>query len=67
MISDQLSDEPACRTGRLLAFRKGRDWEHPPYGGLRTLSTSIALEAAELMEHIRRTADEGCRPACLGR
>ena len=40
MISDELRDE-------LLAFRKERDWEHPPYGGLRTLSTSIALEAAE--------------------
>ena len=24
-----------------------RDWEYPPYGGLRTLSTSIALEAAD--------------------
>ena len=43
MVSEQLRDEllafrkePAYRTGR-------RDWEHPPYGGLRTLSTSIAL------------------------
>lgn len=57
MISDQMRDE-------LLAFLKERDWEHPPYGGLPILSTSIALEAAELMEHIRRTADQGCRPAC---
>ena|GEM_PF-4116339 len=56
MISDQLRDE-------LLAFRKASDWEHPPYGGLRTLSTSIALEAAELMEHIRRMADHRCRLA----
>ena len=34
-----------------------RDWEHPPYGGLRTLSTSIALEAAELMEHTQWATD----------
>lgn len=50
MISDQLRDE-------LLAFRMERDWEHPPYGGLRTLSTSIALEAAELMEHTQWAKD----------
>jgi len=50
MISDQLRDE-------LLAFRKASDWEHPPYGGLRTLSTSIALEAAELMEHTQWATD----------
>ena len=41
----------------LLAFRKELDWEHPPYGGLRTLSTSIALEAAELMEHSQWAKD----------
>jgi NTP pyrophosphatase (non-canonical NTP hydrolase) len=57
MISDQLRDE-------LRAFRKERDWEQ--FHNLRTLGTSIALEAAELMEHIRRTADEGCRPAHPG-
>ncbi|MBK9147930.1 MAG: hypothetical protein IPM12_08965 [Flavobacteriales bacterium] len=37
-ITDQLRDE-------LLAFRKERDWEQ--FHNLRTLSTSIALEAAE--------------------
>jgi len=37
-FSDQLRDE-------LLAFRKERDWEQ--FHNLRTLSTSIALEAAE--------------------
>ncbi|MBK9147932.1 MAG: hypothetical protein IPM12_08975 [Flavobacteriales bacterium] len=58
MISDQLRDE-------LLAFRKERDWEQ--FHNLRTLSTSIALEAPELIEHICRTADQGCRPAHTGR
>lgn len=64
MISDALGDEPACRTGRLLAFRNEpscrtgrRDWEHPPDDGLLTLSTSIALEVAELMEHTQWAKD----------
>lgn len=48
MISDKLRDE-------LLAFRKERDWEQ--FHNLRTLSTSIALEAAELMEHTQWTKD----------
>ena len=48
MISDQLRDE-------LLAFRRERDWEQ--FHNLRTLSTSIALEAAELMEHTQWTKD----------
>lgn len=48
MISDQLRDE-------LLAFRKERDWEQ--FHNLRTLSTSIALEAAELMEHTQWAKD----------
>jgi NTP pyrophosphatase (non-canonical NTP hydrolase) len=49
MISDQLRDE-------LLEFRKERDWEK--FHNLRTLSTSIALEAAELMEFTHWAADE---------
>ncbi|MBV6404801.1 MAG: nucleotide pyrophosphohydrolase [Flavobacteriales bacterium] len=48
MISDQLLNE-------LLAFRKERDWEQ--FHNLRTLSTSIALEAAELMEHTQWAKD----------
>ncbi len=48
MISDELRDE-------LLAFRKERDWEQ--FHNLRTLSTSIALEAAELMEHTQWAKD----------
>lgn len=48
MISDQLRDE-------LLAFRMERDWEQ--FHNLRTLSTSIALEAAELMEHTQWAKD----------
>ena len=48
MISDQLRDE-------LLAFRKERDWEQ--FHNLRTLFTSIALEAAELMEHTQWATD----------
>jgi len=48
MISDQMRDE-------LLAFRKERDWEQ--FHNLRTLSTSIALEAAELMEHTQWAKD----------
>lgn len=48
MISDQLRDE-------LLDFRKERDWEQ--FHNLRTLSTSIALEAAELMEHTQWAKD----------
>ncbi len=48
MISDELRDE-------LLAFRKERDWEQ--FHNLRSLSTSIALEAAELMEHTQWAKD----------
>lgn len=48
MISEQLCDE-------LLAFRKEREWEQ--FHNLRTLSTSIALEAAELMEHTQWAKD----------
>ena len=48
MLSDELRDE-------LLAFRKERDWEK--YHNLRTLSTSIAMEAAELMEHTQWAKD----------
>lgn len=48
MISNELRDE-------LLAFRKERDWEQ--FHNLRTLSTSIALEAAELMEHTQWAKD----------
>ncbi len=48
MISDELRNE-------LLAFRKERDWEQ--FHNLRTLSTSIALEAAELMEHTQWAKD----------
>ena len=48
MINDQLRDE-------LLAFRKERDREQ--FHNLRTLSTSIALEAAELMEHTQWATD----------
>lgn len=41
MISPELMNE-------LLAFRRDRDWEQ--FHNLRTLSTSIVLEAAELAE-----------------
>lgn len=41
MISQELTDE-------LLSFRRERDWEQ--FHNLRTLSTSIVLEAAELAE-----------------
>lgn len=48
MLSDELRDE-------LLTFRKEREWEQ--FHNLRTLSTSIALEAAELMEHTQWAKD----------
>ncbi len=48
MLSDQLLQD-------LLAFRKELDWEQ--FHNLRTLSTSIALEAAELMEHTQWATD----------
>jgi NTP pyrophosphatase (non-canonical NTP hydrolase) len=48
MLSDQLLQD-------LVAFRKERDWEQ--FHNLRTLSTSIALEAAELMEHTQWATD----------
>lgn len=40
---------------RLLEFRSERDWEQ--FHNLRTLSTSIVLEAAELAEHTQWTRD----------
>jgi len=40
---------------RLLAFRTERDWEQ--FHNLRTLSTSIALEAAELAEFTQWATD----------
>ena len=41
--------------GKLLAFRSERDWEQ--FHNLRTLSTSIALEAAELAEFTQWASD----------
>ena len=41
---------------KLLAFRAERDWEQ--FHNLRTLSTSIVLEAAELAEFTQWTKDE---------
>ena len=41
---------------KLLAFRAARDWEQ--FHNLRTLSTSIVLEAAELAEFTQWTRDE---------
>lgn len=40
---------------KLLAFRANRDWEQ--FHNLRTLSTSIALEAAELAEFTQWARD----------
>ncbi|AWV07669.1 nucleotide pyrophosphohydrolase [Marilutibacter maris] len=40
---------------RLLQFRSERDWAQ--FHNLRTLSTSIALEAAELLEHTQWVRD----------
>jgi dCTP diphosphatase len=40
---------------RLLHFRAERDWEQ--FHNLRTLSTSIVLEAAELLEHTQWIRD----------
>ena len=48
MISPTLLD-------KLLSFRAERDWEQ--FHNLRTLSTSIALEAAELAEFTQWAAD----------
>ena len=48
MISDGLRRQ-------LLQFRSERDWEQ--FHNLRTLSTSIVLEAAELAEHSQWTRD----------
>lgn len=48
MISGLLMD-------KLLAFRAERDWEQ--FHNLRTLSTSIALEAAELAEFTQWARD----------
>lgn len=48
MINDALLQE-------ILAFRKERDWEQ--FHNLRTLSTSIVLEAAELAEITQWTRD----------
>lgn len=41
---------------KLLAFRADRDWEQ--FHNLRTLSTSIVLEAAELAEFSQWAKDE---------
>lgn len=49
MISEQLRDE-------LLTFRNDRDWAQ--FHNLRTLSTSIVLEAAELAEITQWVRDE---------
>lgn len=40
---------------RILDFRKEREWEQ--FHNLRTLSTSIVLEAAELAEHTQWSQD----------
>lgn len=40
---------------RLLEFRADRDWEQ--FHNLRTLSTSIVLEASELLEHTQWIRD----------
>lgn len=48
MISQSLME-------KLLAFRAERDWEQ--FHNLRTLSTSIALEAAELAEFTQWARD----------
>lgn len=48
MISDGLKTE-------ILAFRSDRDWVQ--FHTLRTLSTSLALEAAELLELTQWTPD----------
>lgn len=40
---------------KLLEFRSERDWEQ--FHNLRTLSTSITLEAAELLEHTQWVRD----------
>ena len=49
MISDAVKQE-------LLRFRKERDWKQ--FHNLRTLSVSIALEAAELLEFTQWTKDQ---------
>lgn len=49
MISDVLLEQ-------LLAFRRDRDWEQ--FHNLRTLSTSIVVEAAELAEITQWVADK---------
>lgn len=49
MISRPLMD-------KLLTFRKEREWEQ--FHNLRTLSTSIALEAAELAEFTQWARDD---------
>lgn len=50
MISQEILDQ-------LLAFRRERDWEQ--FHNLRTLSTSIVLEAAELAEITQWVPDSG--------
>lgn len=52
MISQDLMDQ-------LLSFRRERDWEQ--FHNLRTLSTSIVLEAAELAEITQWTPDSEVR------
>lgn len=48
MLSEKLREE-------ILKFRVDRDWAQ--FHNLRTLSTSIVLEAAELAEHTQWTRD----------
>lgn len=48
MLSEALLD-------RILEFRREREWEQ--FHNLRTLSTSIVLEAAELAEHTQWSRD----------
>ena len=43
-------------TRAILEFRKARDWEQ--FHSLRTLSTSIVIEAAELAELTQWTSDQ---------
>ena len=47
---------PSSLMDKLLEFRAERDWEQ--FHNLRTLSTSIALEAAELAEFTQWAKDD---------
>jgi NTP pyrophosphatase (non-canonical NTP hydrolase) len=50
---------------RLLDFRNERDWSQ--FHNLRTLSTSIVLEAAELAEHTQWVRDADLDEVAKGR